>query len=140
MAGFAHTTIVGRITKDLELSKTTSGISLVPFTLVFDHNKDCSTFIDCVAWGKTAENIHKFHKKGDLIGVQGSIEQETWEKDGTKRSRLKVQVRSFEFMPNKKDDRPATQWDVADKTGMIGKDEVLEDIDDKPIDLSEIPF
>lgn len=137
MTGFGNAVIVGRITKDLEIKTTQSGKNILTFTVAYDHAKDQATFINCVAWGATAENINKYHAKGDLIAVNGKIEQDTWEKDGVKRTSLKVQVRGFDFMPNPKQKQEFPQLEQAYAQG---KDVVLEDIDDKPIDLSQIPF
>ena len=140
MTGFGHATIVGRITKDLEQITTTSGKNLLPFTLAYDHNKTDSTFINCIAWGATAENIAKYHKRGDLLAVQGGLEQDTWEKDGVKRTSLKVQVRSFDFMPNPKQAQQKPEFPQLEQNYATGKETVLEDISDVPISLDSIPF
>jgi len=140
MTGFGHATIVGRITKELEVKTTQSGKNILAFTLAYDHNKTDSTFINCIAWGATAENIAKYHNKGDLIAVQGGLEQDTWEKDGVKRTSLKVQVRSFDFMPNPKQGQPRPEFPQLEQAYAQGRDTVLTEVSDKPIDLSEIPF
>ena len=138
MTGFAHVTVVGRICTDLELKTTQSGKVFLPLTIAYDTGKDSpSTFLRCALWGNTAEMVQKYHSKGDLIGLQGSLEQDDWEKDGVKHTNYKLQVRSFEFMPNKRDtDKPMTQAQALNG----GRDVVLEDIDDGVIDLSAIPF
>ena len=138
MTGFAHVTVVGRICTDLELKTTQSGKVFLPLTIAYDTGKDSpSTFLRCALWGNTAEMVQRYHSKGDLIGLQGSLEQDDWEKDGVKQTNYKLQVRSFEFMPNKRDtDKPMTQAQALNG----GRDFAPTDIDDKPIDLSEIPF
>lgn len=55
-------------------------------------------FVQCKAFGKTAENIGKYFNKGKPILIQGSLNQEQWEKDGQKYSRLTVLVNGFDFV------------------------------------------
>lgn len=138
MTGFAHVTAIGRICTDLELKTTKSGKTLLPLTIAYDTGRDSpSTFLRCALWGNTAELVQKYRTKGDLIGFQGSLEQDDWEKDGVKHKDYKLQVRAFEFMQNKRDgDKPMTQAQALNG----GRDVVIEDIDDAPIDLSAIPF
>ena len=95
----------GRMVSDPETSTTQSGKILCKFTLARNRpfNRDESDFINCVAWGKTAELIGDHHNKGSLISVTGEGRQERWEKDGKKQSKIILSVESFSFMPNKKD-------------------------------------
>lgn len=67
-------------------------------------NKDKSTdWIDCKAWGKTAELIGEKFAKGDYFQAQGNIQQESWEaQDGSKRSKLFINVERVIFTPGKK--------------------------------------
>ena len=69
----------GRVTKDIELKCTPSGSSAVSFTLAIprpfknQNGEYESDFIQCVAFRGTAELLSKYVKKGDTIGVEGSI-------------------------------------------------------------------
>lgn len=69
----------GRVTKDIELKQTTNGISAANFTLAITRNfKNAngeyeSDFLQCIAFRGTAELLSKYVKKGDTIGVEGSI-------------------------------------------------------------------
>lgn len=80
--------IMGRITKDLELRQTTSGTSVLRFTVAVDRyskDKDNDTdFISCIAFGKNAEFIGKWFLKGQMIALEGSIKTGSYEKDGRK--------------------------------------------------------
>lgn len=133
-------TLIGRVVRDLEVKSTQSGTSVVSFQLAVDGFKDAPTnFIDCVAWGKAAEILGQYASKGKQLGVTGRIQTRSYEdKQGNKRKSTEVIVEQFQFLGGKNDspdsDRPLTQSEV------LGNDVVLEDIDDKPIDLSEIPF
>jgi len=59
---------------------------------------------DCSMFGKRAETINKYFKKGDAIFIEGRLKFETWDaQDGSKRSKLKVMIENFEFVGGKKD-------------------------------------
>jgi single-strand DNA-binding protein len=90
----------GRLTRDPELRFTSGGKAVAQFTVVtsrrFNNNgtwedKDTS-FWDCTAFGEMAENICENLKKGDSVLVSGQMRQETWEKDGQKKSAWRVLV------------------------------------------------
>lgn len=66
--------LVGRFTADVDLKYTNNGIAIGDFSLAVDRNKDETDFIRCKTFGKTAENIANFFRKGDLIAVNGSIQ------------------------------------------------------------------
>jgi single-strand DNA-binding protein len=54
-----------------------------------------TSFIQCEAWDSGAEAIAASFKKGDLVMVEGSLRNDSWEKDGVKHSTLKVRVNNF---------------------------------------------
>lgn len=134
MRGYTNTTIIGNITKDIELKTTSGGLNVATFTIAVNDEKDETSYIDCVAWNKTAETIAKYVRKGEPFLVQGKLKQRSWEKDGIKRSKIEVLVQTFMFMP--KSDRKLTQGEALS----AANDYVPEDIEDKEIDLSAIPF
>lgn len=80
--------IIGRITKDLEIKQTTSGTSVLRFTVAVDcYSKDKENdtdFISCIAFGKNAEFIGKWFSRGQMIALEGSIKTGSYEKDGRK--------------------------------------------------------
>lgn len=69
-----NVSLIGRLTKDVELKKTPNGKSVVQFTLAVTRTKDESDFISCVAWNTTADSMNQFLHKGSLIGLTGSIQ------------------------------------------------------------------
>jgi single-strand DNA-binding protein len=100
----------GNLARDPELRKVGSGeksTSVVNFTVATsreftraDGTKDkITSFIPCEAWDSGAENISQTFKKGDLVFVEGSIRNDSWEKDGVKHSTLKVRVNNFAKIP-----------------------------------------
>lgn len=70
--------IVGRLTKDVEIRKTTTGLSVSSFTLAVDKRKEegqdkSADFINCVAWRQQADFIGMYGRKGEMWGVDGRI-------------------------------------------------------------------
>lgn len=96
--------IIGRMTKDPEVRYTQSGTPVGTFTLAVDRRvaKDKpkeADFIPCVVWGKTAEVVGKWCKKGKQIGVEGRIQVRSYDaKDGTKRYVTEVIVNDLELL------------------------------------------
>lgn len=96
---------VGRLTKDPELRITESGKSVVRFAIAINEkygDKDNTTFVDCRAWGKTAESINKYFVKGKPIIINGKINSETYKDKETDKTRKSVYVlvNTFAFVPN----------------------------------------
>lgn len=96
-------TITGTIVKDPELKAVGSnGTMVANFTIVSNNrrlNKDTQqwedadpTFVDAVVWKTQAENVASELSKGSRVIATGVLKQENWEKDGQKRSRLKLEV------------------------------------------------
>lgn len=91
--------IKGRLVRDPELRTTPNGKSVCSITVAVDRRfSEGSDFIDCVAWGKTADTIQKYLAKGREILVQGRMESREWnDKQGNKRRSWELQVDHFEF-------------------------------------------
>ena len=91
----------GRITKDLTLSKTTSGTSYLKFTLAVDKfvkdGEKATEYLEYLAWGKNAENIAKFSQKGSQLNIISHIENSRREKDGKTVYYTNLVVDRFEF-------------------------------------------
>ena len=96
--------LTGRLTKDPELKYGASGTAYCKFTLAVNRMKkdDPADFIFCSAFGKTAELIAEYVNKGNNLGVQGRLQQDTYEKDGEKISKTGVTVDKIEFLENNK--------------------------------------
>nr|AIY62696.1 single-stranded DNA-binding protein ['Populus nigra' stolbur phytoplasma]AIY62697.1 single-stranded DNA-binding protein ['Populus nigra' stolbur phytoplasma] len=102
--------LVGRITKDPELKNTNSDTYFVKFTLAVNRIVSVSSekktdFITCTVFGKQAENLEKYISKGALLGVEGSIRVETWEKDGETQWQTSVICNNVQFLESKKNPR-----------------------------------
>lgn len=105
--------LVGRLTRDPELRRTTSDIPVASFTLaVDDRTKDANgqrstTFIGITVWNQAADNVAKYCRKGSLVGVDGRLHQRTYEKrDGSKASVIEVIADSVQFLEPKSKEIP----------------------------------
>ena len=104
-------TIMGRLTRDVEIRHTQSGASVASFTLAVDRDfksKDGvkeTDFIDCVAWRNTAEFVGKYFAKGDAAAVSGRLQIRPYtDKDGNKRKAAEIVVDKVYFGYTKKAD------------------------------------
>ena len=93
----------GRLVKDVEL-KGTIAFQIARFTVAVNRQfkKDEADFINCVAFGKKAETIEKFFKKGSPINIEGRLQTGSYEKDGVKHFTTDVIVDNFEFVASSK--------------------------------------
>ena len=109
--------LVGRMTKEPELKLTSNQKSYCNFTLAVDRKfKDANgqrqtDFINCIAWNQTATFISKYFHKGNRIGISGSIQTRSYEKDGNKTFVTEVLAEEAEFVENTNSTQssPATQ-------------------------------
>ena len=96
--------LIGRLTADIELRQTTSGVSVCKFTLAVDRPrvKDMTDFITCVAWRNTAEFMHRYLKKGSKIALNGVLTMRKWDdNEGNSRISYEVVADSVEFCESK---------------------------------------
>ena len=108
--------LTGRITKDIELRYTQSGIAVGSFTLAVDRqfrseNGDRETdFINCVIWRKSAENLSKYTRKGSLIGVSGHLQVRNYENQQGQRVYVtEVVIDNFALLEHKKSSESSVQ-------------------------------
>jgi len=114
MANFNKVIIAGNLTRDPELRYTPKGLAIAKIGLAINRKwrtesgemKDETTFVDVDAFGKTAETIGQYLKKGRPILVEGRLRYETWDDKttGAKRSKLGVVMDSFQFMDSGRGD------------------------------------
>ena len=106
-----HITIMGRLTKDVELRRTGSGVAVASFTIAVDRDRKNeegekeTDFIDCVAWRGTGEFVSKYFTKGSMAIVSGRLQIRTWtDKEGNKRRNAEVVADSVYFGDSKRSD------------------------------------
>lgn len=93
-----HITLMGRLTKDVELRRTGSGVPVASFTIAVDRDfggrdggEKETDFIDIVAWRQSGEFVSKYFIKGRMIVVSGRLQIRSWtDKDGNKRRSAEV--------------------------------------------------
>jgi single-strand DNA-binding protein len=107
MASFNKVILLGNLTRDPQLSYTPNQTAVVDFGLATNrkwkdqngNSQEETCFVDCRAFGRSAENINKYCNKGNPLLVEGHLRFSSWEaQDGSKRSKLSVTVRNFQFI------------------------------------------
>lgn len=138
------TILGGRLTSDVELKQTTSGLSVCSFTIAVNRKfakegEQQADFINCVAWRKTAEIISKFFKKGSSIVITGEIQVRSWQdQNGQKRYATEVSADDVYFVDSKNDvqtaesSAPSFYMPEAYKAPQTAKFEALSDDNDLP--------
>ena len=139
--------LLGRLTRDPEARTTSTGKTVVSFSLAVDRqgSDDQADFFDITAWEKLGDLVTQYLSKGRRVLVQGRLRQDSWDdkETGKKRSRVEVTATDVTFLDGPSGDgqsAPAASNNNSSSTNKKSDDVVIEDIDDKPIDLSEIPF
>jgi single-strand DNA-binding protein len=97
MASFNRVILMGNVTRDIELRYTGNQLAVTDLGLAVndrvkrnDEWVDEATFVDVTLWGRTAEIAAQYLSKGSPVFVEGRLKYDTWEKDGQKRSKLRV--------------------------------------------------
>lgn len=111
--------IQGRLVRDPDLRRTNSGKAVTSFTLVCDRDfKNQQTgekevdFIECVAWGGTAEMVAKYFYKGRMVVATGRLQLRDWtDKNGQKRRTAEILVSSVYFCGSKESGTQASSGD-----------------------------
>ena len=139
--------LMGRLTRDPEQRTTTSGKTIASFAIAVDRGgqDDQADFFDVTAWEKLGELVVQYLSKGRRCLVQGRLRQDSWDdkETGKKRTRIEVVATDVTFLdgPNDGGGQGGGGYQGGNAPSKsANKDVVIEDIDDKPIDLSEIPF
>jgi single-strand DNA-binding protein len=145
--------LMGNLTRDPELRTTPNGNSVCSFGLAVNRSfsgsdgtqQDAVDYFDVTAWGKLGELVNQYLGKGRRCLVQGRLSYRSWEQDGQKRSKVEVVATDVTFLdgPGGGDSNGAPRSSDGGSSSSSSRkndDVVIEDIDDKPIDLSEIPF
>ncbi|MEG0365111.1 MAG: single-stranded DNA-binding protein [Erysipelotrichales bacterium] len=155
--------LVGRLTKDPELKKTNSGSSVVNFTIAINrtftnaNGEREADFINCVAWGRTADNMATYVGKGSLVGVDGRIQTRNYEDANGRRVYVtEVFAENVQFLESKgasnatqqnysqpqqpsnnNQNKPASDDFFADFNQNTSSDNILSGLD---ISDDELPF
>lgn len=111
MANLNKVFLIGNLTRDPELKYTPKGTAVASFALAINHvyktpdgeKREEVSFIDVTAFGRQAEVVSEYVKKGDPFFVEGRLKLETWDdkQSGQKRSKLRVLLESFQFLASR---------------------------------------
>ena len=116
MAGDINRVIlVGRLTRDAELSYTNSGMALTRLGIAVnrrikqgDQWVDEANFFDATLWGKRGESLNQYLSRGQQIAIEGELRQERWEKDGVKNSKVTINVSEIQLLGSRNSDRSSS--------------------------------
>lgn len=127
--------IIGRLTRDIEIKTTNNGGVVGKFSLASNRKEKSGDtwtekpgFFDCVVFGKSAEILKQYTRKGSKLCVEGSLRWSSWEgADGKKQSKTEIHVEGFQFL----DAKPQ---------GEQGEPQGAAHFDTGGMDDSDIPF
>lgn len=118
MGAFNQVLLMGNLTRDPQMKSIPSGTQVCEFGMAVNRKwksaegepREEVTFVDCAAFGRTAEVIGQHFTKGKPIFVNGRLKLDQWEKDGEKRSKLSVVVEGFQFIDQREDGGTASNY------------------------------
>lgn len=98
--------LIGRLTQDSKLDYLQSGSAKLDFSVAFTTSKkvqnqwvDETNYLNGLTlWGKSAENLNQYMTKGTMVAIEGHLHMDTWEKDGEKKSIMKVVVENVQLL------------------------------------------
>lgn len=157
MRGFSKAIITGNLTRDPELRTTPNGAQVCSFSVAVNrvyrdangNNQESVSYLDCVAWGRLAETIAQYAKKGSGVLVSGRLEQRSWEdkQSGQKRSRVEIIAEDFNFIGSRNDNSNnynnggfSNSAPTDNGSTSNSGDVAPEDIPEGEVDLNSIPF
>ena len=140
MTDLNHVIEIGRLTRDIserDFSYTTGGTARLNLGIAVNRSvkkngawTDSVSFFDVTVWGKTAENIKAYLHKGKQIAVDGYLDQQRWEKDGIKYSKVVIIADSVQLLGGNDNQQsaPQAQQPASDYQSAGSGDDFPEDI------------
>lgn len=138
--------MIGRLVRDPELRHTPSGTAVASFSIASNRSytannekKEQTSFFNCVAWGKLGELIVEYCKKGHRVGLEGRLQQRSWDdQSGNKRSTVEIVADNIQFLTPR-------ESSSADSQGSMGASYHQEtpqvpDMEYSPFSDDDIPF
>jgi single-strand DNA-binding protein len=156
MPGFNRVTLIGNLTRDPQVKRLPSNTTVADFGLAMNRRyrtqtgaeKEDVCFVDCAAFGKQADVIAQYCRKGKQLFVEGRLKYDTWDdkSGGGKRSKLSVVVENFQFLGGRDDtaSHPGRQRTFADvearQSSERSKVPAGDIADDEGFSDADIPF
>lgn len=104
MPNYQKTILIGHLCRDNDMKYAQSGMAILKNAIAVtkkSKDKEKTMFLDITVFGKTAETMNTYTKKGSAVLVEGELELEQWEKDGVKRSKHSLNVNTVQFMDSR---------------------------------------
>ena len=135
---------IGRLTRDPELRYTPGGTGVCKFGIAINrtyrnqegNNIEEVLFVHVVPWGKQAENVSQFLKKGRRVAISGELRSNNWQdKEGNKRTSFEINARTVQFLDLVKDT-------VTAEAPAESEEDVSEEVvsEDTQVSEDDIPF
>ncbi|MHC4472495.1 MAG: single-stranded DNA-binding protein [Planctomycetota bacterium] len=152
MANMNRVYLLGNLTRDPELRYTPGGAVVAEFGLAVNRqfrtqageNREETTFVDIVVWGRQAETVNQYLSKGRSVLVEGRLQYDSWEsQDGQKRSRLRVVAERVQFLGGRGEGgggKPAEPPRERERPSRPSEPAVQEGPPDDDFNLDDIPF
>mgnify|MGYP006399700665 FL=1 len=112
MPSYNKVIIMGNVTRDPDLKRLDSGTSVCDIGVAINESwkdkegnpREQTTFVDVVAWARQAETCAEYLRKGSPVLIDGRLQLDEWEKDGEKRSKMRVRADRVQFLGGKSSD------------------------------------
>jgi single-strand DNA-binding protein len=124
MTDLNKVTLIGRLTKDIDVGYTQNGAAIGKFSLAVNRSRngangkvDEVSYFNCKIFGKLAETMKPYLLKGKQIGITGYLKQERWEKDGQSQSMVTVGVEEIELLGKKENQSESNGYGGYDAYG-----------------------
>ena len=146
--------LVGRLTKDVEVKKTQSGLSVASFTIACDrrlsqeqknNGEQSVDFINCVAWRGSADFLGNYAHKGDTVGAEGRIQTRSYDRDGQKVYVTEIVANSVSILHSTQPRQAQAQTQPQQQTQNTAATQANDPIEDylngySDINSDELPF
>jgi len=142
MADFNRVILMGRLTRDIEVKYTQSGLAVTEVGLAINDRRknqagewvEETVFVDVTLWGRNAEVASEYLSKGSPLFIEGRLKLDTWETDGQKKSKLRVVCERMQMIGSREQgaagpsnsgkDREPARPDESEYTGRPTNDDV----------------
>ncbi len=142
---------IGRLTRDPELRYTPGGTAVCKFGIAINrtyrnqdgNNIEEALFINVTTWGKQAENVSQFLKKGRRVAISGELRSNNWQdKEGNKRISFEINARTVQFLDLVKDTGIAKEGPPTEGEENVSEEVASEDtkVEDTKVSEDDIPF
>jgi single-strand DNA-binding protein len=150
MAGnFNKVLLLGNLTRDVELRHTSGNQAVANIGIAVNRRwrtpegetREETTFVDCEAWGRTAETMSRYLAKGRPVFIEGRLRLDQWEdKEGGKRSKLKVVIENFQFVDSRGEGGDDAGGSAQKRAGSAPSRAPAAGGREAPISEDDIPF